>query len=119
GLQTGTSLVEEDRVPLARELLDSAGDKLLLPVDAVTAERMARDAEPHEVPREEIPAGEMVLDIGRRSAEGYAREIRAAETVLWNGPMGVFEMEPFRGGTEAVARALAEATRGGATTVVG
>lgn len=119
GLETGTSLVEPDRLALARELLAAAGDKLLLPVDVVTAERMTHDAEPRAASREGIADGRMVLDIGQRSVERYTQEILEARTVLWNGPMGVFEIEPFRSGTEAVARALVEATRLGATTIVG
>lgn len=119
GLSTGASLVEEDRVPLAKELLAGAGGKLLLPTDLVVAERMEASAATREVGRDSIPDGWSALDIGPGSAEAYRAAVSEARTVLWNGPMGVFEIPEFRGGTEAVARALVEATERGATTVVG
>lgn len=119
GLETGTSLVEDDRVPLAKELLASAGDRLVLPVDCVVAKKLAAGQETETVPRETVPAGRMVLDVGPETAALYADVLSTAETVLWNGPMGVFEVPEFAAGTRAVAEAVARATDRGATTVVG
>ena len=119
GTETGKSLVEPDRVPLARELLGRAGGKLVLPTDAVVARSLEDPRSAHTVKAGEIPRGEAMFDIGPASAEQFAAEIGRAKTVLWNGPMGVFETPPFQGGTLAVARALAEATGRGATTIVG
>jgi phosphoglycerate kinase len=119
GLETGSSLVEEDRIPMARTLLDRAGDALVLPVDLVVAERMEAGAPTRTVARDAIPAGFSALDVGPETVKQYAASISDAGTVLWNGPMGVFEIPEFRNGTEGVARALTEATRRGATTVVG
>ena len=121
GLETGKSLVESDRVEMAAALLRRAGDKLVLPTDALVAPTLddegARSA--HAVARDAIPPGEAMYDIGPASIEAFAAIVRGAKTVLWNGPMGVFEQSPFDAGTLGVARALAEATKGGATTVVG
>ena len=119
GLETGKSLVEEDRVAMAKELLRRAGDKLLLPDDAIVAPSMDAGAQAHAVAREAIPPGEAMFDIGPKAAERFAREVAGAKTVVWNGPMGVFEKPPFDAGTLAVARAMAKATAGGATTIVG
>jgi phosphoglycerate kinase len=119
GLETGTSLVEEDRVELARELLQQAGDKLLLPIDCVVAEAVAAGVPTETVARDAIPAGRMALDVGPETARRYAEEIERARTVLWNGPMGVFEVPEFAVGTRAVAEAVARATAAGATTRVG
>jgi phosphoglycerate kinase len=119
GLETGSSLVEEDRIPMAKALLERAGDALVLPVDLVVAERMEAGAPTRTVARDDIPAGFSALDVGPETVKQYAAFISEAGTVLWNGPMGVFEIPEFRNGTEGVARALTEATRRGATTVVG
>ena len=119
GLETGTSLVEADRVDMAKGLLDRAGDKLVLPVDAMVAPSMDDGSRSRAVPREAIPAAEAMFDIGPDSVRLFTEEIGRANTVLWNGPMGVFEKPPFDAGTTAVARALADATRRGATTIVG
>jgi phosphoglycerate kinase len=119
GLGTGTSLVEEDRVDLARELIAEAGDKLLLPSDCVVTDRLEAGAAAATVAREAIPADRMVADVGPATVEAYGRVIRSAKTVLWNGPMGVFEIPAFAEGTRGVALAAADATDGGATTVVG
>lgn len=119
GLETGSSLVEEDRVPMAQELLRRAGDKLVLPSDVVVAQRLEEGTDTRVVDRSEIPAGWMALDVGPATEKEYARIIGQAATVLWNGPMGVFETPPFHQGTEAVARALVQATEAGATTVIG
>lgn len=119
GLSTGTSLVEEDRVALAGELLREAGDKLMLPGDCVVAPALDGGAATTVVDRTRIPDGQMVADVGPATAQAYAAVIRGARTVLWNGPMGVFEVAPFAHGTRAVAEACAAATDAGATTVVG
>ncbi|HEX5723828.1 MAG TPA: phosphoglycerate kinase, partial [Longimicrobiaceae bacterium] len=94
GLQTGTSLVEDDRVELARELLGSAGAKLVLPVDCVVADRLEAGAETRVVPREAIPADRSAADVGPRTVEAFRAALANARTVLWNGPMGVFELPP-------------------------
>lgn len=111
---TGKSLVEEDKVELAKELLASAAGKLLLPVDHVVAKEMKPGAESSVV--ETIPDDAMGLDIGPRTINAYSRVIAEAKTVIWNGPMGVFEMPPFDKGTVTLAKAVAES---GAISVVG
>ena len=119
GHSTGDSLVEEDRTEEAFRLAERVGTRLLLPTDHVVADRFAADAATRVV-EGEIPDGWMGVDIGPATRARYATVIEDAATVLWNGPMGVFEMAPFAEGTVAVAHALAEATRrGGALTVVG
>jgi phosphoglycerate kinase len=119
GLETGKSLVEEDRLDMAKALIARGGDKLVLPDDALVAPAIDAPAQAHAVSREAIPAGEGMFDIGPASAARFAREIAAAKTVVWNGPMGVFETAGFDPGTRAVAEAMAKATGAGATTVVG
>jgi phosphoglycerate kinase len=119
GFETGNSLVEPDRLEMARDLLSRAGDKLVLPVDAVIASSMDAGSTARIVGRESIPSGEAMFDIGPASAAQYHVLIESARTVLWNGPMGVFEKPPFDVGTLAVARAMAVATDRGATTIIG
>jgi phosphoglycerate kinase len=119
GYEVGNSLVELDRVDLARDLIETSGTHLILPHDALVARSMDDGASAHAVKRDAIPADESMYDIGPATAESYARAILSAKTVLWNGPMGVFEKPPFDGGTFAVARAMADATGRGATTIVG
>lgn len=119
GLETGKSLVEADRVDMAKALLGRAGDKLVLPTDARVAPSMDEGGKAHDVKRDAIPAGEAMLDIGSASEKAFADVIASAKTVVWNGPMGVFEKPPFDKGTRAVAKALADATKRGATTIVG
>ena len=119
GLETGTSLVEMDRVEMAEELLDKAGTRLILPHDATVAANIDSGATARAVQKEQIAPGMAMLDIGPRTAESYARAILSARTVLWNGPMGVFETPPFDKGTRAIADAMATATGQGATTIVG
>jgi phosphoglycerate kinase len=119
GLEVGASLVEEDRVEMARSILESAGDRLLLPVDCVVAPELAAGAEVRVVARDEVEAGDRIGDIGPDSRALFAQDLQGAGTVVWNGPMGVFELEAFREGTLDVARAVAEATDRGALTVVG
>ena len=119
GLETGTSLVEEDRVDMAKSLLDKAGRKLVLPSGAVVARQLASDTETRSVKRNEIPAGWAMYDIDALSAQDFATAIEAAGTVVWNGPMGVFETPPFDAGTLTIAHAMARATARGAVTIVG
>lgn len=119
GLETGKSLVEPDRVELAASLLDRAGFRLTLPHDAVVSTAIDNGADAHAAKRDEIPADEAMFDIGPDTMRSYARAITSAKTILWNGPMGVFENPPFNEGTLAIAHAMAEATKGGATTIVG
>ena len=119
GLETGKSLVEPDRVELAAELLERAGFRLTLPHDATVAPAMDAGASAHAVKRDAIPADQAMFDIGPDSMASFARAIATAKTVLWNGPMGVFETPPFDAGTRAIARAMADATARGATTIVG
>jgi phosphoglycerate kinase len=119
GLETGSSLVEEERVELARETLEEAGDKLLLPVDCVVAAEISERAETQVVERTAVQAGQSIGDIGPASRDLFGGALQGARTVVWNGPMGVFEMPPFAGGTRAVAQAVASVTDGGGTTIVG
>ena len=114
GEATGKSLVEEDKIPLALELMNSLGDKLLLPVDHVVAAEFKAGAENEVVT--EIPEGKMALDIGPATIAAFEAVIKASKTIIWNGPMGVFELKPFDTGTVAVAIAVATS---GAVSVVG
>jgi phosphoglycerate kinase len=107
GAEVGSSMVEEDQLDTARRLVDEAGEKLLMPSDAVVADAFDASAERREVDTDDIPRGWMMLDIGPRTVEAFSDVVASAGTVVWNGPLGVCEMEPFRAGTEAVARALA------------
>jgi phosphoglycerate kinase len=112
GIPTGESLVEEEGVELARGALEAAASspcELRLPVDLILADAFDADAERRESDGPEVPDGWMGLDIGPRTARGYAQAIGGAGTVLWNGPMGAFELEPFAGGTRTVAEAVAVA----------
>lgn len=119
GLETGASLVEEDRVGLARELLQRAQSRILLPVDCVVATDAKAGVPTSIVARDAIPANQKVLDIGPDSRVLFRDVIKAARTVLWNGPVGMFEIPEFNQGTESVARAVASATDNGAVTIVG
>lgn len=116
GGKVGNSLVEPDKVDLAKELLAAGGSKLVLPVDTHCGDKFAADANKKIVPAGEIPAGYQGLDIGPKTAEEYARIVRGAKTVVWNGPMGVFEMPPFDEGTKKVAQAIAESQ---STSIIG
>ena len=118
GIEVGTSRVEEDRLADAKALLERAGGKIRLPVDHVAATAFSADAE-HQVTGVAIPAGLMGLDIGPKTIAAYRDVVLGAKTVVWNGPMGVFEMPAFATGTIAMAQALADATGHGALTVVG
>jgi phosphoglycerate kinase len=119
GLDTGSSLVEEDRVDLARTLMERAGERLVLPVDCV----VAGDAKPGirnwVLARDAIPPEGKILDIGPKSVAVFREYIEKAKTVLWNGPVGMFEIAEFSHGTDGVARAIADATTRGAVTIVG
>jgi phosphoglycerate kinase len=119
GLEVGTSLVEADRVELAAGLLARAGRKLVLPVGAVVAEKLDAAATRRTVTRDAIPPGWAMYDIDPATESLFGSTIAAAGTVVWNGPMGVFETPPFDHGTLAVAEAMARATAAGAVTVVG
>jgi phosphoglycerate kinase len=122
GLDVGNSLVEENKLELATALLEKAkgkGVRLLLPEDVVVAGEISADAPSRVEPVNAISAGMIGLDIGPATIETYSKEILAAKTVLWNGPMGVFEIDQFARGTFAVAQALADATANGAITIIG
>jgi len=120
--KVGSSLVEDDKLDLALELMEMARNKnvnLYLPTDAIIADAFAADANHKECSIANIPAGWMGLDIGVKSREHFSTIIAQSKTVLWNGPMGVFEMKAFAAGTIAVANALVEATKNGSFTLVG
>jgi len=119
GYEIGTSIVELEKLELANELMNKAKEKnvkLMLPVDVVVAKEFKNDTEFKTVSIDEIPADMMGMDMGQKSIEMFSDEIRKAKTVIWNGPMGVFEMENFKKGTEAIAKVMAEID---ATTIVG
>lgn len=120
--QVGNSLVEEDRIQTARDLLDKAkqmGVTIHLPADSVIADKFAPDANVSSSLSTNIPDGWMGLDIGSMACDMFTKVIMASKTILWNGPMGVFEMDKFQHGTKAVADAVAAATEGGAFSLVG
>jgi len=122
GLPIGNSLLEEDKVNLAKELIQKAKEKgidLLLPVDSIVGKEFKNDTEFKEVGADGIEDGWMALDIGTKTQKKFSDVIKQAKTVIWNGPMGVFEMDNFAKGTFAVAEAMAEATEQGATTIIG
>lgn len=122
GLPVGDSLVEDEKVDLAAELIEKAKEKGLnfqLPMDSIIAKEFKNDAEHKVVGEDGIEDGWMGVDIGPQSAISFGNIIKNAKTVVWNGPMGVFEMENYAGGTLAVAEALAETTRLGGTTIIG
>lgn len=122
GLPIGKSLLEEDKIELAKDLMAKAeakGVNLVLPVDSVVSMEFNNDAPFKTVAEDGIEDGYMALDIGPKSAELFSDIVRNAKTVLWNGPMGVFEMDNFAKGTFAVAQAMADATSDGAITIIG
>lgn len=122
GLEIGDSLVEQEKLALARKILDDVKQKhlrMILPIDCVIADRFDNNAQRKVVSVSKIPQGWRGLDIGPETVKLINMEIRRAKTIIWNGPMGVFEMSNFANGTLEVARILAEATKAGATTVVG
>jgi len=122
GLEIGDSLVEQEKVSVARQILDEIKDKrlrVIFPVDCVIADSLDNNAQRRVVPVSKIPLGWRGLDIGPETVKIINIEVRRARTIIWNGPMGVFEMPNFANGTLEVARLLAEATKTGATTIVG
>ena len=123
GLEIGNSLVDEDHIPLCRELMakDGEGDRkqIFLPVDTVVAKELDDGAEYKVVSTGDIPEEWMGVDIGDGTVDVFAKELKAARTAFWNGPMGVFEMPGFAEGTRKIARVMADITDDGATTVVG
>ncbi len=122
GYPIGDSLCERDKIDLAKELLEKAekkGVKVVLPVDLVIADKFAADANTKIVDVDKVPEGWQALDSGPKTSEEYVNALKGAKTVIWNGPMGVFEFDAFAKGTEAVARAVAQATKEGAISIVG
>jgi len=122
GLEIGKSILEEDCVEIARDIMKKAEVspcEFLLPVDCMVAYRFENNAQTRYVERDAMPSDWKSPDIGPKTAELYASKIRAAKTVVWNGPMGVFEMDAFAGGTRAVAEAMVEASANGAVTIIG
>ncbi len=120
GLDLGASLVEEDAVKTAATLLKQHGDRIVLPVDAVLGDSFSEDANVRCIGlNENVPPGWAIYDIGPATLRQFATELRDARTIVWNGPMGVFELAPFARGSNEVAALLAEATASGATTIIG
>ena len=116
GAEVGKSLVEDDKLPEARELLARARDRIVLPVDAIVADRLDEQAQSQVVDIDRVPTDWMIVDIGPQTVQEFERALAGAKTVVWNGPMGVFEIPKFASGTRAVANILANL---GATTIVG
>jgi phosphoglycerate kinase len=119
GLQTGRSLVEENRVEMARDLAERAGDRLVLPVDVTIAEEARPGIRTEIRDRDDVPADAMILDVGPASVEVFDGILREARTILWNGPVGMFEIDEFSKGSRGLAFAIAQATDRGATTILG
>ena len=122
GGHIGSSLCEDDRLDTAKALLETAKSKgvnIHLPIDSIAADKFDANANTKETPSDAIPEGWMGLDIGSEAAKTFADVVRNSKTVLWNGPMGVFEMEQFQAGTKAIAEAVKDATANGAYTLVG
>lgn len=122
GGKTGDSLVEEDRIELASKLIHKAALKeveLYLPVDSITAESFSNEAKRKICNSDNIPAGWMGLDIGEKAIASFTQVILSSKTILWNGPMGVFEFSNFQQGTKSIAKAVAEATKKGAFSLIG
>jgi phosphoglycerate kinase len=116
GYPMGDSLVDADALETAREILQDAGTRLRLPVDVVVADKFDAEANSQVVDVDKVPAGWRIMDIGPKSIEKFGAVLMAAKLVVWNGPMGVFEMPKFAEGTFAIAKLLADS---GATTVIG
>lgn len=120
GINVQESLLQEEMIDTCKKLLEDHGDRIVLPVDLIAAEKFDRDAEKKTVELDGIPAGWMSLDIGPKSVEEFAKVLSTAKTIFWNGPMGVFEFERFADGTRGVAQAIIDATQNnGASSVVG
>ncbi len=122
GLEIGKSLLEEDRIPMAKQIMEDAekkGKKLLLPVDCVIAPEFSNDAPRKVVAKDAIPSDQEAMDIGPESVKLFSQELSNAKTIVWNGPMGVFEFSNFAVGTNEIAKALSKCTESGATTIIG
>lgn len=119
GYEIGKSLLEEDKVELAKSLLREAGEKIILPSDIVAADKFENESPYEIVKSDKIPADKIGMDIGPETIIKFRNEILSAKTVVWNGPMGVFELEHFAKGTFEIAKALADATKKGAVTIIG
>jgi phosphoglycerate kinase len=122
GTDVGNSIVEPELINEAKNILKAAIDKdvpLLLPLDHVIADKFAEDANTQIVPRTTIPAGWQGMDIGPDTIKKFANAIKDAKTIVWNGPMGVFEMDKFAKGTIEIAKAVADATSRGAVSIIG
>ncbi|MBD3345026.1 MAG: phosphoglycerate kinase [Chitinivibrionales bacterium] len=119
GKEIGKSLLEEDKVEMAKETLAKAGDKMILPVDTVVAPEFSNDSPTKTVSVDAIPSDMMGLDIGPETIELFKKELQGAKTIVWNGPMGVFEFDNFAAGTNKIAEVLAECTEQGAATIIG
>ncbi len=119
GLDTGESLVEEDSIDLAKDLIEQGGETIVLPVDCVVADAVEEDASTRVTDREDVGGVDKIVDIGPRTRARFAEMVSEAKVIFWNGPMGVFEMTPFAQGTIAVAEAVADACDAGAMGVLG
>lgn len=122
GKEVGKSLCEDDKLDLAKELMEKAKEKgvrFLLAPDSIVADDFSNDAKTKEVSNDDIPNGWMGLDIGPQAIELFSKTILESKTILWNGPMGVFEMSKFQAGTKAIAEAIAKATKNGAYSLIG
>ncbi len=116
GLNVGESLVENDKLDVAKDLLQKGGSKIVLPVDVVVADKFDPNAQTKIVPVDQVPASWRILDIGPKTVQAFERILSGAKTVVWNGPLGVFEMPPFAKGTIEIAKRLANSN---ATTIIG
>jgi phosphoglycerate kinase len=123
GMEIGNSLLEEDKIAYAKEMMAEGGDRILLPIDCVVSDffdfKARKIGQLNEVAADDMPVGWVGLDIGTKSIETFRAQLQGAKTVVWNGPMGVFEIEQTARGTYAVAKILADITAKGATTVIG
>ena len=119
GYEIGKSLLEEDKIALAKELIEKGGDKLVLQSDCVIADDFSNDANTQVVASDAMPADWEGVDVGPETIKAFGEIIMSAKTIVWNGPVGVFEMESFAKGTNAIAKLLVEATEAGATTIIG
>ena len=118
-MKSAIHLLEEDKVDLAKEFIKESAGKIMLPVDIVVADKFENKSKSQTVAANSIPAGMIGMDIGPQTITAFRNEILKAKTIVWNGPMGVFEMDNFAKGTFDIAKALADATKKGAVTVVG
>jgi len=121
-IETGNSMVEENKISTAGEILKQASKKkvtVLLPIDHIIANKVSEDAKSKEISEVAIPEGWIGVDIGSFSIKRFCSAIKSAKTILWNGPMGIFEIDKFSQGTRAIAEAIAEATKKGSISIVG